>query len=324
MARGKSAPRRGSLQFWPRVRAKRIYPRIRNWAPSTDAKPLGFAGYKVGMAHIQTTDNRKTKLTKGQTLNLPVTIIECPPLVVYGVRLYRNDMYGKHQVADIMIKPEKELLRKVLKSNKQRKIDSVKIEEFDDLKLIVHTMPKLTGFGKKKPEIFEVAVGGSKEDQLNYAKTKLGKEFKIEEIFKEGDIVDIHAVTTGKGTQGPVKRFGVAIRNHKSEKTKRGPGSLGPWHPAKVSFKVPHFGQMGFHTRVEYNKQILKIGLSEEDMKMLDKKSGHHNYGLIKNTYVLIKGSVGGSKKRLVRFKSPVRPNVESASLQPNVEKIII
>src|SRR3989344_954150 len=97
------------------------------------------------------------------------------------------------------------------------------------LTVVVYTQPKLTGIGKKRPEIFEIALGGSIKDKFEYAKQNIGKEIKITDIFKEGELVDIHGVSKGKGTQGPVKRFGISIRSHKAEKTKRGPGSLGGW-----------------------------------------------------------------------------------------------
>ena len=38
------SPRRGSMQFWPRKRAKRMHARVRTWAEIKDVKPLGFAG----------------------------------------------------------------------------------------------------------------------------------------------------------------------------------------------------------------------------------------------------------------------------------------
>jgi len=62
---------------------------------------------------------------------------------------------------------------------------------------------------------------------------------------------------------------------------------------------------MGFQTRTEVNKRILKIG---EDGKEITPKSGFINYGLIKGDYVLIEGSLPGSKKRLIRLRSAIRP----------------
>ncbi len=60
-----SNPHHGSLQFWPRKRAKRVYARVRSKVSSKDAKALEFAGYKVGMTHLAVNDNRPKSTTKG-------------------------------------------------------------------------------------------------------------------------------------------------------------------------------------------------------------------------------------------------------------------
>ena len=57
---------------------------------------------------------------------------------------------------------------------------------------------------------------------------------------------------------GPVKRFGISLKFHKSEKGVRRPGSLAPWHPARVTFRTPNMGQTGFFTRVSYNNLIME------------------------------------------------------------------
>ena len=67
----------------------------------------------------------------------------------------------------------------------------------------------------------------------------------------------MRGLTTGRGYQGPVKRFGIKLKPSKSEKGRRRPGSLGPWHPARVIFRVPMAGQLGMFTRVVYNNKIL-------------------------------------------------------------------
>ena len=59
-----------------------------------------------------------------------------------------------------------------------------------DMRLLVCTKPRESGFGKKKPELFELHLGGSLEDKWNYAKEKLGLEISPADVFKEGDWVD--------------------------------------------------------------------------------------------------------------------------------------
>ena len=307
------------MQVWPRIRANRQYPRVRSWAVTNEKKPLGFAGYKVGMTHILHINNIKTSKTKGDEIFCPVTVIECPPLKVASVRLYSQHAYGSQPKTQFNSKIlDKELERKIIKAKKQNEeqLSKISANDFDDLTLLVYTQPKLLGL-KKTPEVFEIGLGGSKEDKLNYAKEKLGKEITIREVFNEGNQADIHAVTTGKGFQGPLKRFGITRRSHKSEKSIRNPGSLGGWRAqGHVMYRVAHAGQMGYHTRTEYNKQILKIGDKPEEINV---KGGFPHFGNVKNTYVMFRGSIAGPQKRLIRFNSPTRPNKKITKEAPSI-----
>lgn len=298
------SPRHGSMQFWPRKRAKSEVARVRFWANQKDTKLIGFAGYKVGMAHVMFEDTRDHSLSKGKTVSWPITIVECPALTAFSIKFYKNNISVSQVFAE---KFDKNLQRKYKIPKNKKTIKDIKEDKFDDLKLIVHTNPGLTTIGKKKPEVFEMALGGKKEDKLKAAKELLGKEISLKDIFNVGQIVDIHAITKGKGFQGPVKRFGIGIRRHKSEKTKRGPGSLGGWKgQAHFMYRIAHAGQMGYHQRTEYNKQILKIGDKEDK---INPKSGFKHYGIIKNNYIIFKGSIAGPIKRLIRFNRAIRQN---------------
>jgi large subunit ribosomal protein L3 len=213
---------------------------------------------------------------------------------------------GSKKITSVLAdKFNKELKKKIQTPKKNgKKIEDVK--EFDDVKIVIQSQPKQTTTGSKKPKIMEIALGGGKEEKLNYIKEFLGKEIKINDVFDSGSLVDVHGITIGKGFQGTVKRYGVPIRQHKSEKTKRGIGNLGAWTPKRVDFRVAQPGKMGFHLRTEYNKQILKIGA---DGKEVNPKGGINRYGLVKNAYVLLKGSIVGPKKRAVVLTKAIRPN---------------
>ena len=309
-------PRSGSLQFWPRKRAKRI--RVRSWAKSNEARILGFSGYKVGMTHLMAIDNRPNSLTKNTEIMVPASIIECPPIKTASIRFYKNTEKGLKAVSEIWADNlDKELERAIL-IPKKKKIEDVK--GYDDIRLLVYTQPKLTCIGKKKPELSEIAIGGKKEDKLKYAKDKLGKEIVIGDVLKEGQQLDFHAITKGKGFQGPVKRFGIGLRSHKSEKSRRNPGSLGPWcGQGHVMWRVAHAGKMGYHLRTEYNKHLLKIGNKGEE---INPKGGNIRYGLIKNSYILVKGSIGGPKKALVRFNFAIREDKNIPKEAPLIKYI--
>ena len=295
------APRRGSLQYWPRKRAKRSYARIKSWSKLDSTKLLAFIGYKVGMTHIIAKDNTPTSMTKNLNISTPVTIIECPPLKPLSLRFYKQSHDGLKVICDVYSsKLDKELKRKI----KIQKIKKEIPEKFDDVRLRVYTQPKLTTVGKKKPEILEIAVSGPKDKKLEFLKPFLEKEIKLQDVFKENQFLDIHAITIGKGYQGSRKRFGLALRSHKSAKTKRGPGSLGPWQPKKVRHTVPQAGQMGYHQRTEYNKQLFKILNKPE---LVNPSGGWKHYGLVKNDYIIVKGSVQGPSKRTIIMVEPRR-----------------
>ena len=263
-------PRKGSLQIWPRVRAKRMYSRIRNWSINgiKDTKLLGFLGYKAGMTHIIVKDNTPNSLNKGKNLSVAATIIECPPLKPLSIRFYKKAHDGLQIISEIpTTKVDKELKRKV--SGISKKQNSVP-ESYDDVRLMVYSQPRLTGV-QKKPQIIEVGFSGTKEQKLELAKQLLEKEIKVTDIFKEGSYLDVHGISKGKGFQGTVKRYGVKIRQHKSEKVKRGIGSLGSWHPNRVLYTVAQAGRMGMHQRTDYNRFLIKI---EKDATKVNPKGG--------------------------------------------------
>ncbi len=85
------------------------------------------------------------------------------------------------------------------------------------------------------------------------------------------------------------------------------------------SWRVAHAGQMGFHTRTEYNKWVVKIG---DNVEEVNPQGGFVRYGSVKNQFMLVKGSIGGNKKRLVRMKIAKRQNNTIPSAAPTIEAI--
>ena len=57
------------MGYYPRVRAKKLQGDIRSW-PETEGNPKlqAFAGYKVGMTHVEVVDYRKSSVTAGQNI----------------------------------------------------------------------------------------------------------------------------------------------------------------------------------------------------------------------------------------------------------------
>ncbi len=289
-------PRKGSLQFWPRKRANKFLPRV-NWDSIDSNKNLkGFICYKAGMASAYVKDNTADSMTKGKNIVIPVTILECPSMRIFSVRFYKNGKVFKDVLAESF---EKELKKKVkLPKKPGRRIDNIK--DYDDIRLICYSQVKKTGL-KKRPDLCEVGLSGNVEEKFNFVKENLSKEFSVLDFFDKGELVDLRGLTRGKGFSGPVKRFGISLKSHKSEKGRRRPGSLGPWHPARVTFRVPQAGQLGMFTRIVYNNKIIDLGKSEGKLKNIK------NYGDVKTDYIVVSGSVQGPAKRQLILTSPLR-----------------
>ncbi len=302
------------MAFGPRKRATSEVPHFASWPDVADGPKLqGFAGYKAGMTHAFVVDYRPTSTTAGQEVQIPVTVIECPPMKIAAIRLYTRSYEGLRSMAEVWAEKIDEDLARLLpipkKANPGEGWGKVDLAKVEDIRALTHTQPTLvTGVPKKAPELMETRIGGGTIDaRLAYAKSILGKEVRVTDFARDGAIVDVAAVTKGKGFQGATKRFGIKLLSHKNSKHRRGVGTLGSFQPGYVRPTVPNAGQMGYHQRTEYNKRVLKVG---EDGQEITPNGGFLHYGSVRNPYVLVHGSVPGPAKRLVRLRDAARPQV--------------
>jgi len=301
-------PKRGSMAFSPRKRAKAEIPHIKSWPEGGDKPKIqGFLGYKAGMTHAFVVDYRPTSTTSGREVIMPVSVVETPPIKIAAIRAYKKTFYGLQTIGEIWAKKlDPEVIKRITLSKRDQNNNWNFIKDADDIRAIVYTQPKLvSGVPKKKPEIKELRInGGSIDELIAYSKSILGKEIKVNEILKEGNMLDVIAVTKGKGFQGNVKRWGVKLLSHKNSKRRRMIGTAGSWHPNWIQSTVPQAGQMGYHQRTEYNKRLLKIGENGEE---ITPAGGFQHYGVIRNSYILIHGSIPGPAKRLISMRDAVR-----------------
>ncbi len=292
-------PRRGSLAFSPRKKAKKPIARIRSWRiDGEEPKIQDFAGYKAGMTHVLMIDDRPSSITAGIEISVPVTIIETPAMRAVALRAYTDrGYYGMKLITEVWADRDNDNIERALAEGTVREIRAV-----------VQTMPHLvSGIPKKTPDVMETLIaGGDVAAQFEYGRSILGKEYQMADLFAEGEFVDVAAITTGKGTQGPVKRWGVQLQKGKHSRTgkKRHIGNLGPWSPHYVRRTVPLMGQTGYYQRTEFNKRIFKIG---SDGTEVTPDGGFINYGIVRNGYVMVRGSVPGPSKRLIRMRPPIR-----------------
>ena len=314
----RSHPRRGSMAFSPRKRANRPFGHVKSW-PTTDASEVrvqGFAGWKAGMTHILSRDLNPRSPSAGQEVRVPVTVVECPKMRILGVRGYQMTPYVKQAVGEAWADADKiaEAFSELFKRLPERKEHDAEkhfanLESADlcEVRLIVATQPgEVSGIPTKVPDVMEMGLdGGSMSEQLNFAKEKLGEEYSFADSFEEGGLTDIVAVTKGYGWQGVIRRFGGKLQSHKNSKKRRQHGNMGDFGTGYVRKTIRQGGQTGYHQRTEYNKRVLRIASPEDHA--ITPAGGFLHYGEVNSDYILVKGSVPGPAKRLIRFRDATR-----------------
>ncbi len=299
--------KKGSLEFWPHRRAKRQMPRVRSAAKVDTPMFLGYAGFKAGMTHVLRMEENEGP-AKGSEIYRPVTILELPRVFVYGLRFYKKGYASYREVAGEVydINTAKHV---GINTTKKTDISQFKsqINDLIDVTALAYLDAEPIAIANKRVMRFEIPVGGkSAAERLAFVEGFLGKELKPSDVFKSGDIVDVTAISKGKGWAGVVKRYKVATQGRKVTNKYRHVGTLGPWHPAKVQFGVPQAGHMGYNYRTERNKLILRLG-TPNDVSTVNVKGGYLNYGNVKNDFIVLEGSIPGPSKRLVRIRKAIR-----------------
>ena len=258
-------------------------PRIRYVAQDDTVGFAAAIGFKAGMGHAIIIDDREGNHNFGKPLFVPYSVIALPPLKVVGIRAYK--------IVDGYL------------TNIGKVEQNQDANDATEIRALVQIVPKDSGFSQKKPFVIEVPISGkTAQEKIEFVKKYIGKELDQREILSRWVYVDVIGVTKGKGFQGPVKRFGIKRKQHKSRKSVRAVGAIGPWHPASVMYSVPRAGHMGYHRRTIYNLRI--IGISKEPNVRLPTKA-------IKGYYILIKGSVPGPVGRPLVMRKAVRLNVQ-------------
>jgi large subunit ribosomal protein L3e len=213
------------------------------------------------------------------------------------------------------------------------------------VRVLAHTQIRQTGLSQKKAHLMEIQVnGGSIAEKVEYAQGLFEKEVKIESVFEKNENIDIIAVTKGHGFEGVTHRWGTKKLPRKTHKGLRKVACIGAWHPSKVMFSVARAGQSmyqlnhisftlitpcitdGYHHRTEINKKIYRIGLgglednasTEHDVtkKTITPLGGFPHYGIVKNDFLLLKGSIPGTKKRVITLRKSLMVHTSRRDLE--------
>jgi large subunit ribosomal protein L3 len=183
----------------------------------------GIIGKKIGMTSVFGPDG----------VNIACTVIEAGPCVVTQVKNEETDGYRAVQLS-FGEKKEKNTTKAALGHFKK-----------------ANTTPKRN--------IIEFRDFRKEYDGL----IELGKEIRVQDVFVEGDFLDVVGTSKGKGFQGVVKRHnfaGVGGQTHGQHNRLRAPGSMGN---ASFASRVPKgkrlAGRMGGDRVKLSNLQVVKI-----------------------------------------------------------------
>ena len=154
------------------------------------------------------------------------------------------------------------------------------------------------GFGEKKAKRtskalqghFEAAGTGPKRKVTEFrdfsGDVGLGDEVRAEDLFAEGEVIDVVGTSKGKGFQGVVKRHGfsgVGMQTHGQHNRQRAPGSIGQSSdPSRVFKGMRMGGRMGGDRVKVKNLRVVRI--------------------LTDHNLVLVSGAVPGPKKSFVEL----------------------
>ncbi len=282
------------MAYRPRGRAKSLLPRIRNWPKVEGNKPtmLGYPAFKAGTIHVITVDDRSKTPNFGKPLFNMSSVLSMPEAEVVGLRLYSHEDGADLPIADVKAAGQTS--------------EKLPLERAKRVAAMVSTVPRDVGLSQKQPIVMEVGVAGADvKSQADYVLGLIGKKVKFADVFKAGMYVDVLGITKGKGFEGPVTRFGIKRKQHKSRKSVRAVGVIGPWHPAAVMYTIARAGQMGFHQRTETGKRILMAANATD--KPITPAGGFPHFGEVKGDYAILRGSVPGPARRFVMVRLRMR-----------------
>merc|ERR1712070_187194 len=191
------------------------------------------------------------------------------------------------------------------------------------VRVLVATQIEKCKLRRKKADLMEIQVnGGNTSAKVDWAVSKFEGEVTVGEVFQNDEMIDTIAITRGKGTQGVIKRFGVARLPRKTRRGLRKVACIGAWHPSAVKWTVARAGNLGYYHRTQLNQKVYRVGAgavrninnnasteTDAHIKNITPIGGFPHYGVVNEDFLLIRGAVMGPKKRQITIrKSLLQP----------------
>ncbi|TPP57629.1 Ribosomal protein L3 [Fasciola gigantica] len=237
------------------------------------------------MTHIvREVDRPGSKVHKREIVE-PVTVLECPPMVIVGMVGYAptarglrtfKTVWAEHLTEECRRRFYKDWCkskRKAFTKASKKWADEAGLKEITrDLRkikkyctvvrAIAHTQMRLMKHRQKKAHIMEIQVnGGTVAQKVDWIRQHFEKQIPVMNVFAQDEMIDVIGVTKGKGFKGVTSRWHTKKLPRKTHKGLRKVACIGSWHPARVGSTVARAGQKGYFHRTELNKKIYRIGL---------------------------------------------------------------
>ncbi|WP_296127663.1 50S ribosomal protein L3 [uncultured Anaerococcus sp.] len=208
------------------------------------------------MKSIFTTKVGMTQVIDADGVITPVTVLKAEENAVVQVKTIENDGYNAIQVGTV--------------DKKEKNVKKPIRGHYDKAGVSYKRYLKEIRLGDEATEL------------------KAGDKITVD-IFEEGELVDIVAISKGKGTQGAIKRwnYGRGPERHGSKSHRVAGARAAGSDPARVFKGRKGSGKMG-HDRVTIqNVKLVKVNAED--------------------SYILVKGGVPGPKGGLVEVKSAIK-----------------
>lgn len=199
----------------------------------------------------------------------------------------------------------------------QEDIDNIK-KHAVIVRAICHTQVSKVRLGPKRAHIAEIQInGGTVGEKVDFCLEHFEQAIAVDSVFEQNELIDTIAVNSGHGFEGVTHRWGTTRLPRKTHKGLRKVACTGAWHPARLHYTVPRAGQHGCHHRTEINKKIYCIGKSDKKFddtlpwadftqKPITPMGGFPWYGIVRNDYIMVKGSVTGPRKRVISMRKTI------------------
>lgn len=332
------APRHGSLAFLPKKRSARHRGKVKSFPKDDASKPChltAFMGYKAGMTHIvRDVDKPGSKLHKKEVVEA-VSIVETPPIIAVGLVGYVETPYGLRTLTTVWAEHLSDEVRRRFYKNwyaSKKKAFTKYAKKYADgaadieaelarivkhcsvVRLLVHSQMRKVKIGQKKAHLMEIQInGGSIADKVEYGKSHFERSITVSSVFEKDEMIDCIGVTKGHGFEGVVTRWGVTRLPRKTHRGLRKVACIGAWHPARVGYTVARAGQRGYFHRTQTNLKVYRVGAkgdaksatTEYDLteKAITPLGGFPHYGTVREDWLMVKGSVVGTKKRVLTLR---------------------